>query len=380
MNDTITTPDNLSAELEKVNITTAMIARMKDHADALLAHPIASKKDFEAVDLFRKDVKRTRLAGETLFEQEREARHAAWQEVINKKKTVMAPFLDVEERAKARQFEWNFQQEEKAREAEAIRVKQIQERNNACIEMGFVLRDGVWSLEGLSVDAEEVLTADADKWQNLSRSMAVVASEVAERREKERLAAEEVERKRLELEAREAAIKAQEEAIEKEKQLAAAKLDQSRYNELVAVGAVQSELPLGSYSIYSEEQWSEVVRNAAQVVGVRRENERVAAEAAEAERVQREAAIADKAIEDERVRLENAAKEQAELAAYAEQQRIAMDGDMEYVRQALAILQGSGIKMVELSRLPTTAKVKNAIQVIVAEMREMKLMLENLQQ
>lgn len=201
----------LNQELNKANLTQAIIAGLQGQAEVLLADKITSKADYEAVDRFRKDVKNYRLAGEKIFEHEIAERNRLHKEAIAKKKDVLAPIIDVENKAKARVFEWEYEQEQKAKKAEEDRLRAIEERKTALMELGYMLKEGVWTLEAMSVDAEEVLKASYEKWTNLFRSLRMHGEEVAAAKaEAIRLQEEEAARllkDRQELEAREAALK-----------------------------------------------------------------------------------------------------------------------------------------------------------------------------
>ena len=246
----------LNQELNKANLTQAIIAGLQGQAEVLLAEKITSKADYEAVDRFRKDVKNYRLAGEKIFEHEIAERNRLHKEAIAKKKEVLAPIVDVENKAKARVFEWEYEQEQKAKQAEEERLRAIEERKTALMELGYMLKDGVWTLEAVSVDAEEVLRASYEKWTNLFRSLRMHGEEVAAAKaEAIRLQEEEAARllkEKQELEAREAALK------EAEAKVSAA-INEARKNELLAVGLEEFKTRLiaeGSegdiYSIYIE--------------------------------------------------------------------------------------------------------------------------------
>lgn len=284
----------LNQELTKANLTQAIIAGLQGQADILLAEKITSKADYEAVDRFRKDVKNYRLAGEKIFEHEIAERNRLHKEAIAKKKDVLAPIIDVENKAKARVFEWEYEQEQKAKKAEEDRLRAIEERKTALMEMGYMLKEGVWTLEAMSVDAEEVLKASYEKWTNLFRSLRMHGEEVAAAKaEAIRLQEEEAARllkDRQELEAREAALKEAEAKMR-------ASVNEAMKNELLATD-----------------------------------------------------------------------------------QRVAMDGDKELVRQCLLVVQNAGTKLKEIAPRVNAAALKDKVEQTMEMLRNCYVELNKLQQ
>lgn len=284
----------LNQELTKANLTQAIIAGLQGQADILLAEKITSKADYEAVDRFRKDVKNYRLAGEKIFEHEIAERNRLHKEAIAKKKDVLAPIVDVENKAKARVFEWEYEQEQIAKAAEEARIRAIEERKTALMELGYMLKEGVWTLEAMSVDAEEVLKASYEKWTNLFRSLRMHGEEVAAAKaEAIRLQEEEAARllkDRQELEAREAALKEAEAKMQ-------ASVNEAMKNELLATD-----------------------------------------------------------------------------------QRVAMDGDKELVRQCLLVVQNAGTKLKEIAPRVNTAALKDKVEQTMEMLRNCYVELNKLQQ
>lgn len=284
----------LNQELTKANLTQAIIAGLQGQAEVLLAEKITSKADYEAVDRFRKDVKNYRLAGEKIFEHEIAERNRLHKEAIAKKKDVLAPIIDVENKAKARVFEWEYEQEQKAKKAEEDRLRAIEERKTALMELGYMLKEGVWTLEAMSVDAEEVLKASYEKWTNLFRSLRMHGEEVAAAKaEAIRLQEEEAARllkDRQELEAREAALKEAEAKMR-------ASVNEAMKNELLATD-----------------------------------------------------------------------------------QRVAMDGDKELVRQCLLVVQNAGTKLKEIAPRVNAAALKDKVEQTMEMLRNCYVELNKLQQ
>ncbi len=462
----------LNQELNKANLTQAIIVGLQGQAEVLLAEKITSKADYEAVDRFRKDVKNYRLAGEKIFEHEISERNRLHKEAIAKKKDVLAPIVDVENKAKARVFEWEYEQEQKAKQAEEDRLRAIEERKTALMELGYMLKEGVWTLEAMSVDAEEVLKASYEKWTNLFRSLRMHGEEVAAAKaEAIRLQEEEAARllkEKQELEAREAALK---EATDRMMLV----LEESRKNELLALGCTEWEQdngsgtrkyigvrytgPSGSVTIYpftlselrTETQWDDVIKDVRHALGelkqhedaeAARQAEQAAARARQelidarvarlkeagwfhvetdhgvavslsiaignstkweeylAEEIatwhednfmelvnngidelsRRQAANEEVIRQQERDRIAKEAADKAEAERLATEQRVAMDGDKELVRQCLLVVQNAGTKLKEIAPQVNTAAVKDKVEQTMEMLRNCYVELNKLQQ
>jgi len=377
------TQEPLTQELTKANITEALVADLKEEAEIKLAEDIKDDAEAKLVDGLRKRAKYMRIGGEKAFDHEIAERHRLHKEAIAQRNKVLKPIIDVEERAEARLFVWKHEQEKIAKEKEEARRAELEARNNACLEMGFQLKDGVWSLEGMNVDAEDVLKADHEKWGNLQRSMQVIAAEVAERREKERLLAEENARRAKEIEDREAALRLQEQQMRE-------RVNEARRNELLAIGYTSHDSVV--LHALDEEGWQHYLHGARMIVAEQRQQELVEhrakalkeagwvetelgvitlitpeqedsiqigsvyqkadetfsimLERGHAELARRkqaeEAAIAAKAIEEDRLRREAAEAEALRKAQEEEQARILRDGDKEFIRQALVAVENAG--------------------------------------
>lgn len=429
----------LNQELNKANLTQAIIVGLQGQAEVLLAEKITSKADYEAVDRFRKDVKNYRLAGEKIFEHEISERNRLHKEAIAKKKDVLAPIVDVENKAKARVFEWEYEQEQKAKKAEEDRLRAIEERKTALMELGYMLKEGVWTLEAMSVDAEEVLKASYEKWTNLFRSLRMHGEEVAAAKaEAIRLQEEEAARmlkEKQELEAREAALK------EAEAKVRASRMD-ARKSQMLA--ACPDMVEAGLVAILEErnlmdtdEEWAEWVRKLGEEY-----QQRVAAHARQElidtrvaslkeagwfsvetanglavslsiafgnstkweeylagelatwhednfqklvdqgfeELARRQAAKEEVIRQQERDRIAKEAADKAEAERLATEQRVAMDGDKELVRQCLLVVQNAGTKLKEIAPQVNTAAVKDKVEQTMEMLRNCYVELNKLQQ
>ncbi len=253
MNMTEEKPVDFSQELTKANITEQMVIRMREQAKDLLSQPINDKTVRSMVDTFRKQVWRTGLAGQKLFEVERKARHAAWQEVIAKEREVLAPFYEIQKQAEARIFEFDYQEEQKAKAIEEARVAEIQARSTALQELGYMLKDHVWTLDGLSVDAEEVLKADTDKWSNLFNSLRLHGEEVAQARI-DALAKQEAEAARVARETE--ALAAREKELAEREAKVRESINRERVGQLLALGCVLTMDGRIGVSYANEYLWS----------------------------------------------------------------------------------------------------------------------------
>jgi hypothetical protein len=427
----------LNQELTKANLTQAIIAGLQGQAEVLLAEKITSKADYEAVDRFRKDVKNYRLAGEKIFEHEIAERNRLHKEAIAKKKDVLAPIIDVENKAKARVFEWEYEQEQKAKKAEEDRLRAIEERKTALMEMGYMLKEGVWTLEGLSIDADEAIKADAEKWGNLLRSLRMHSEEVAAAKaEAIRLQAEEAERlvKRLaELEEKEKVVREAEAKVR-------ASVNEARKNQMLAacpdLGADGIAAILEERND-SDEEWNEWVRKLGeeyqQRVAARARQELIATRVARLhdagwfsvetdhgiaaslsitignstkweehllediatwhednfqslvdqgfeELTRRQVAKEEAIRQQERDRIAKEAADKAEAERLATEQRVAMDGDKELIRQCLVVVQNAGAKLKEIVPQVKTKAVKDKVEQTMEMLRNCYVELNKLQQ
>lgn len=444
----------LNQELNKANLTQAIIAGLQGQAEVLLAEKITSKADYEAVDRFRKDVKNYRLAGEKIFEHEIAERNRLHKEAIAKKKEVLAPIVDVENKAKARVFEWEYEQEQAAKRAEEERLRAIEERKTALMELGYMLKEGVWTLEAVSVDAEEVLKAGYEKWTNLFRSLRMHGEEVAAAKaEAIRLQEEEAARllkEKQELEAREAALKEAEAKVR-------ASVNEARLYELTSTGCIDGNyivtdanamtmVSLTDLWSLDSEWWDRYIEQAKRTKVLRDEflakqqaeqaaararqeliNTRVArlkevewglktdvlyspdhdeelskpiemmvmgtpnglrrvsvddihdmsivdfealVKEGEEEKVRLKAAQEEYIRQQERDRIAKEAADKAEAERLATEQRIAMDGDKELVRQSLVVIQNAGSKLKEIVPQVKTKAVKDKVEQTVEMLRQ----------
>lgn len=223
----------LNQELTKANLTQVTIAALIEEAEPLLAEKAETPERVKLIDGIRKKAKYMKVAGEKIFEYEIAERHRLHKEAIAKKKDVLSGIIDVEERAKARILEWDLKiQQQKEAEAKAFQAE-VQARNNSLMSLGYILMDGVWTLDGVSVDAEVVLKETHHQWNEIrfpqlrmhGEEVAAAKAEAVRLQEQE---AERLRKEREELEAREAALKEREDALR-----------EARQSELRGIGCIE---------------------------------------------------------------------------------------------------------------------------------------------
>ena len=323
-----------------------------------------------------------------------------------------------------------------------------------------MLKEGVWTLDAVSVDAEEVMKASYEKWTNLFRSLRMHGEEVAAAKaEAIRMQEEEAARLLKEkqgLEAREAALK------EAEAKMLLA-LQESRRNELLAMGCTEWEQDNGSgarkyigvrytghvgmliiypYAVADlskESQWEEVIKDIHHALGELKQHEESVArsrarqelidtrvarlkeagwvddsgesivavclerenatdsipvselpEMTESElegwigdgwaELQRRQLAKEEAIrQQERDRIAKEAADKAEAERLATEQRLALHGDQELVRQCLVVVQNAGTKLKDIVPQVKTKAVKDKVEQTMEMLRETYVELNKLQ-
>lgn len=202
---TIEITDSLGDQLQKANITEAMVERMKEKMEPLITSPVKSKEDRQTVHAALMEVRDVRVAGEKIFDIITKERYRFWKESKDKEKEVLAPFRECEAALRDRRDEWDAQQElirkQKAEAAQRI----IDERREALGMLGFAFAAGQFVLEDTFIDAEQVDQSSHETWENLYRSLRMKSEEVTARKQKE---AEELEELRKNKERLSAAIRA----------------------------------------------------------------------------------------------------------------------------------------------------------------------------
>jgi len=253
----------------------------------------------------------------------------------------------------------------------------------------------------VSVDAEVVLKETHHQWNEIrfpqlrmhGEEVAAAKAEAVRLQEQE---AERLRKEREELEAREAALK---EATERMMLV----LEESRKNELLALGCTEWEQdngsgtrkyigvrytgPAGAVTIYpfalselrTETQWDEVIKDVRHALGELKKH-KDADVARQAELARRQAAKEEAIRQQERDRL---AKEQAdrELAEQLEaEQRIALYGDSEHIRHCMELLKHAGSKMTEILPSIKTQAIRDKVSANRDMLRQMYVELNKLQQ
>jgi len=232
MNQELTIKQEIDQRLVAAGVTEEVIAGLEKLADEH-DNEITSQEQFKAVDRARKDIKEVRLVGVNNAEAIHERAKQLWQQSKSIVNDLTRRLKAPEGRLQARVDEWEFKiQQQKEAEAKAFQAE-VQARNNSLMSLGYILMDGVWTLDGVSVDAEVVLKETHHQWNEIRFPQLRMHGEevAAAKAEAVRLQEQEAERLRKEkqgLEAREAALKEREDALR-----------EARQSELRGIGCIE---------------------------------------------------------------------------------------------------------------------------------------------
>jgi hypothetical protein len=97
------------------------------------------------------------------------------------------------------------------------------------------------------------------------------------------------------------------------------------------------------------------------------------------ELARRQAAKEEAIRQQERYRIEREQADMLEAERLAMEQRVAMDGDMEYVRQSLVVIQNAGTKLKDIAPQVKTAAVRDTIGYAMDTLRQLYIELQKLQ-
>ena len=232
MTQELTIKQEIDQRLVAAGVTEEVIAGLEKLADEH-DKEITSPEQFKAVDRARKDIKEVRLVGVNNAEAIHERAKQLWQQSKSIVNDLTRRLKAPEGRLQARVDEWEFKiQQQKEAEAKAFQAE-VQARNNSLMSLGYILMDGVWTLDGVSVDAEVVLKETHHQWNEIRFPQLRMHGEevAAAKAEAVRLQEQEAERLRKEkqgLEAREAALKEREDALR-----------EARQSELRGIGCIE---------------------------------------------------------------------------------------------------------------------------------------------
>ena len=232
MNQELTIKQEIDQRLVAAGVTEEVIAGLEKLADEH-DKEITSTEQFKAVDRARKDIKEVRLVGVNNAEAIHERAKQLWQQSKSIVNDLTRRLKAPEGRLQARVDEWELKiQQQKESEAKAFQAE-VQARNNSLMSLGYILMDGVWTLDGVSVDAEVVLKETHHQWNEIRFPQLRMHGEevAAAKAEAVRLQEQEAERLRKEkqgLEAREAALKEREDALR-----------EARQSELRGIGCIE---------------------------------------------------------------------------------------------------------------------------------------------
>lgn len=170
----------------------------------------------------------------------------------------------------------------KEEEERAAAVKQENdEREKKVIELGFVRHPGPpehrYILEDMVVGITSIINVPHDVWTNTFNDMRMKSEEVisakAEREAMDRLDAAMAEQRQREQDAREAELAQREADLKQKEEAANSALEQSRRNELIALGAIKEEFPMEPLFVYADGRWPEEVRMVKTLVDRRKKEE-----------------------------------------------------------------------------------------------------------
>ena len=462
MNQELTIKQEIDQRLVAAGVTEEVIAGLEKLADEH-DKEITSPEQFKAVDRARKDIKEVRLVGVNNAEAIHERAKQLWQQSKSIVNDLTRRLKAPEGRLQARVDEWELKiQQQKEAEAKAFQAE-VQARNNSLMSLGYILMDGVWTLDGVSVDAEVVLKETHHQWNEIRFPQLRMHGEevAAAKAEAVRLQEQEAERLRKEregLEAREAALKEREDALREARQSELRSLGCIEFFRVKTVDGVIGTIPfigvhepgvdkdprteasLGSvrkmtdpeYVAFKEEcakafgeMMAEQAARQAEQAAVRARQELIDArvarlneagwistkshdnkelvrmgdddapiivetisdgllmdmiKAGQAELARRQAAHEEAIKQQERGRLAREKTEQEERDRLEMEQRIARDGDKEWVRQCMVFIQNAGSKMTEILPSIKTHVIRDKVSANRDMLRQMYVELNKLQQ
>lgn len=232
-------------KLAKANVTEQTLANLK--AELLpLAQPVTNSAQLKLVQGGITKCVNYRGIITKLCKKGREAALAEQRAWIANEKELVALIKEIEDPLDA--VKQAYLDEQARIQAEALEAQQreLEDRRNLALQLGFQLVDTNWVLEQTVVSNEQLLTPDPAVWATLKASMTMVGEEVRARKEAERLAAE---AKAKELAEREEALRKQQEELERKQREMNERVNEVRKNELWALGCEEYETPSGEVAM-----------------------------------------------------------------------------------------------------------------------------------
>jgi hypothetical protein len=201
--------EQIQQELVKHNVTEAAIAALKEKYMGLQIKGMDDKETYLAVKEGRKECKGIRVLAEKLCKKGREEANAIQKAWVAKEKDVTGRIGEVEDHLEKQEkdFEAKVAAEKERRKRE--QEEQFILRNQVLSGMGVLYSDGHYTLGEVSFEMILIKECDPDIWEN---DIKPKFEEEYQKVEAERIAADRLK------EEREAELKRQQEALEKEKE------------------------------------------------------------------------------------------------------------------------------------------------------------------
>lgn len=337
-------PHRIDVELEKANVTQAIIRRLRENAEPLLGKPIETKAERELVHAAEMACVRVRNTAVAICKKERDPAIAYQKAVIAKEKEVTAEIEAIEAPLKKLKADFDAIAQKRMEEDAHRYAEQLRARKARLFQIGYRFDGTSYVLDGFSTLTEEEVTGSAVNELKLGEYLSEIERQVAEHRELEeekartaKIAADAIAAQQKEEAARVAAIAAEQdrkakELAEKEAAMNARILN-ARAAQLNAIGAVewlddQAILAMddAAFEVFAVEAKAKVEARA--------QAQKQAEEKAAAERKANEERIAAEALaraEQERIAAEARAKEE-------EAERVAKMSDAAKFREYHAAL------------------------------------------
>ncbi|HNR55390.1 MAG TPA: hypothetical protein PKJ19_09495 [Flavobacteriales bacterium] len=346
--------NEVTSSLQRLGVTDEVISRLMERAREV-DKEIVTPEDFAEAAKALREIRKVTSVGEHNVDLIHSHYIELWKTSGDIKKQTLARLAEPKEIVSRRINAYKRKQEE-AEEKERQRVQMLMEqRQRDVMDLGFVQLGGQWTLEGLSVDAQQVMTIDHEGWKNLYASMRMHSEGVmADRAEKERIAKEEAER----IEREKAELAERERVLAEREAKMRADLAASRINELLAMGctinggsllvsspiATHFSIDVSDVADPTDEEWIHVLEDAKNAVDAAKE----ATIKYEAEQERKRKEANERALAAAREAMEREAREAEERKKREQEERIARDGDVELLRQAEIIITSAGSKVGEL--------------------------------
>jgi hypothetical protein len=318
-------PHRIDTELEKANVTSLVLAHLRERAEPLIGKPITNGEEYDAVHAAEQACVKVRTTAISICKRERDPAIAYQKAVIAKEKEVVAEIEAIEAPLKQLKAEYNAIAQKRMAEDAARYDAQLKARKARMFEIGFrfdgtaYVLDGFASLTEAEVTGSDVIELQLGEWLNdIERQVNEHKERELEKARTAQIAADALAAQQKAEADRVAAIAAQQEAKAKEladKEAAMnAKILSARRAELKAVGSVDRAndaqilaMDDNDFAVYVVGEKGEADHRA--------KLQREADAKAEAERKANEERIAAEAVKRaEDKRLEDEAREKEEAA------------------------------------------------------------------